>query len=300
MENYREKRLERQLKSQQSTSIVIGVILLLSILGNVFLFVRNSSLSNEKEEVIKETQIISIEKIAVEEANEELLADLQEMNEQIDETREILTSLRAEVISKDAVIRNLRTQVAENEQLRKQAEELELLKTEHARLEDERNKMLGELQEMSDKLEKLNNIYTELKSKTEESAYLRAYNICIHNLRDRWLGRPVEMEVARRVNRTMVSFEINGNIFVESGPLNVYLLMSDPEGNILNPSTETFTIADSGSNSSYTEYASVQYDQQPVSLDFEILHMDKLDSGMYNVEVFINGKIVGSSGYSLE
>lgn len=300
MENFREKRLERQLKSQQSTSIIIGVILLLSILGNVFLFVRNGTINNEKEELIIENDALLTDKQMVEEKNTQLQADIQELNEQINVVRESAAALQAEIQARDSRIARLRNQVAEIEQLRIQVAELELLKEEFREIEQERQNLLTELQDLGEKLSKLKEQNDSLTGKIDDAANLKAYNICVHNFRDRWLGRPVEMEVARRVNRTMVSFEINGNILVEPEQKDIHLLMIDPGGNVVNPSVETFTIAETGRTSNFTEYTSIQFNRRPVPLNFTITHEDKLDSGTFRMEVYIDGVNSGIQEFNLE
>ncbi len=300
MENYREKRLERQLKSQQSTSIVIAVILLLSILGNVFLFVRNSTMNNEKEELNRELATVTAGKEAAEEANAQLKADIAELNTQINAIRESAAAMEAEISSRDARISGLRNQVAEIDQLRQQVAELEALRKEFTRLEEERQQLMDDLQQLKEKLSEMETRHQALLARVEEATYLKAYNVCVTNLRDRWLGRPVTMELARRVNRTTVSFEINGNILVEPGSKSIHLVMTDPEGNVVNRSPETFTISDSGDTSYFTEYTAIQYNRQSVPLSFTLVHEDRLETGTFLMEVYIDGVLSGGKEFSLE
>ncbi len=300
MENYREKRLERQLKSQQSTSIVIAVILLLSILGNVFLFVRNSTMNNEKEELSKELATVTAEKEAAEEANARLKSDIAGLNAQINTIRESAAALEAEINLRDVRINRLRNQVAEIDQLRQQVAELEALREEFARLREERQQLMADLQELKEKLSEMETRHQALLARVDEATYLKAYNVCVTNLRDRWLGRPVTMELARRVNRTTVSFEINGNILVEPGSKSIHLVMTDPEGNVVNRSQETFTIADTGETRHFTEYTAIQYNRQSVPLSFTLVHEDRLESGTFLMEVYIEGLLSGGKEFSLE
>lgn len=300
MENYREKRLERQLKSQQTVAIVIAVILLLSIGGNLFLYLRNNTINREKSELIEQNNLISAERRAAEESNSQLQAEISELNNQVTLIRESAATLEAEIHARDSRISNLRNQVAEIDQLRAQVAELEELKEEFARLEEEREKLLSELQSLGEKLTEIQNKNQVLLERQEEATFLKAYNICVHNLRDRWLGRPVEMELARRVNRTMLSFEINGNIFVETGQKNIHLVITDPNGNILNQSSETFTIAETGMSSNYTEFTTIHYNQQPVPISFTITHDDNLEPGTYSAKVYMDGVFAGAQEFNLE
>ncbi len=300
MENYREKRLERQLKSQQSTSIVIAVVLLLSILGNVFLFVRNSTMNNEKEELNRELATMTASKEAAEELNAQLKSEITELNNQINSIRESAIALEAEINARDARIANLRNQLAEIDRLQQEVAELEVLREEYTSLEKEKQELMNDFQQLNEKLSEIEVRKQALQARLDEAAYLKAYNVCVNNLRDRWLGRPVTMELARRVNRTAVSFEINGNILVEPGLRNIHLVMTDPEGNVVNRSQEAFTIAGSGDTSHYTEYTAIQYNRQSVPLSFTLVHEDRLESGTFSIEVYIDGALSGGKEFSLE
>jgi hypothetical protein len=300
MENFREKRLERQLKSQQTTSIIIAVLLLLSIIGIVFLFIRNGNIRDENEELRTEINRHITDRQAAEEANVQLKADIQRLNAQLDEIRESALGLEAEIRTRDARIATLRRQTGEEiVELREQVAELETLRKEYEELEKERKGLLTKLEALNDELTRLKAQHEDLVTKVDGLRYLRAYNIWVHNHRDRWLGRPVTMERASRVNRTTVSFAISSNIFVDTGQKEVYLVITDPDGDVVNASQETFTINDTGDSSRYTEYTSVQYDHLPIPLNFSIIHEDRLESGTYTVEVYIDGLKAGMTEFTL-
>lgn len=304
MENFREKRLERQLRTQQTTSIVIGVILLLSITGNVYLFLRNSNITNENEELtIEKTKLIT-DLQSAEASNAELYAEIDILNEQIEGIREHAADLESEIQIRDSRIAVLRNQMTEIEDLRKQLaelKELEELEEDYRKLEEERHELLEESQTLGQQLSHLKGQQESLLDKIENATYLKAYNVCVNHLRDRWLWfRPVVMDVARRVDRTTVSFEINSNIFVEPAQKHIYLVMHDSDGNVVNPSAETFTVAENGTSSHYTEYTNIQYEGRAVPLNFTITHEESLESGTYNITVYIDGLNSGSKEFKLE
>ncbi len=300
MENFREKRLERQLKSQRSTSIVIAVILLLSIIGNIFLFVRNSRVTGEKEELESEKESLIEDIRAVEEANAQLQAEIQSLNQKIEEISVEVTNLELEIRKRENQIAQLRRQVFKEEELRQQIAELEGIEEEYNKLLEEKQELQGELQALKEELSQQKQQYEYLTEEVEEAAYLGAYNICAHHFRERWLCRPVAMEVARRIDLTTVSFEIGENLLVEPAEKDVHLLMIDPEGNVVNPSADTFTIEETGETSYFTHHAVIEYDHQPVPLNFDIEHDNSLESGNYRMEVYIDGEYARSKEFVLE
>ena len=300
METIKEKRLERKFKSQQTTSIVIAVLLLLSILGNVFLLVRNSRINNEKEDIVQDKGLIAEDKLAVEETNAMLQSEIATLNERIQLLEQDVAILELEIQSREARIVRLSRQIFEVDEFRQQIAELEEVEDEYKKLKEEKQKLMTELETVKEQLSKQEEEYESLVSKVDEATYLHAYSICVHNFRDRWVCRPVTMDVARRVDRTTVSFEINANIFVEPGEKDVYLLMISPDGNIINPSTETFTIEETAVSSNFTKHTTIQYENQSVALNFTVEHDTSLDSGTYLMQVYIDGKDSGHNEFNLE
>jgi predicted RNase H-like nuclease (RuvC/YqgF family) len=302
MENFREKRLERQLKSQQTTSIVIGIILVLSVIGNVFLLVRNSRLANEVEEVARARETALDERRVSEERAVQLESEIGALEQQVNELQEINANIEAQLQTRNRQLAQLRRQFPEmEEELQKHVAEIERLEQEYQEMEQEREGLMSKLESLEKELSGLREEYEAQAALIQEATFLQAYNISVVNLRDRWLwGRPVYMEDAGRVSRTLVSFEINANILVDPARKNVHLIMYNPEGEVMYPSTGTFTVAETGASFYYTESEVVDYEQQRVPLDFEIEHDDRLDSGTYSLEVYIDGRFAGGKQFLME
>jgi predicted RNase H-like nuclease (RuvC/YqgF family) len=302
MENFREKRLERQLKSQQTTSIVIGIILVLSIIGNVFLLVRNSRLAGEAEDVAQARDVAVAERQTAEERIDQLESEIGSLEQQVSELRETASSLEGQLQTRNRQIAQLRRQFPEmEEELERHVADLQQLEEEYQALQEEREGLMDKLASLEQEISELRKEYEAQTALIEEATYLQAYNISVVNLRDRWLwGRPVYMEDAGRVSRTLVSFEINSNILVEPARKDVHLLMYNPEGEVINPSTDSFTVAETGAAFNYTEHEAIDYEQQRVALDFEIEHDDRLESGTYRLEVYIDGQLAGGKEFILD
>ncbi len=300
MENIREKRLEKKLETQQTVSIVVSVVLLLSLAGNVFLFLRQGTLSDEKEELETELSETVQEKRAAEASNVQLQADIETLEAKIEELGETAAKLELEIHAREERIRRLRGEVIEMDNLRAQITELEAFETKYKEVQEEKEELVAQLSTLKEKLAAEREKYTMLEERVDEAAFLRAYNICTHNYRERWLCNPVKMDVARRVDLTKVSFEINDNIFVDPGEKIVNLVITGPDGNVVNPSAETFRIEDTGDTSYYTEQRTIMYENDPVSMSFDIDHAVSLESGTYIAKVYIDGEEAGSSDFFLE
>jgi predicted RNase H-like nuclease (RuvC/YqgF family) len=302
MENFREKRLERQLKSQQTTSIVIGIILVLSVIGNIFLLVRNSRLANEVEDVSRAREMALNERQVSEERVVQLESEIGTLEQQVNELQEISANLESQLQTRNRQLAQLRRQFPEmEEELQKHVAEIERLEQEYQGMQQEREGLITKLESLETELSQLRGEYEAQTALVREATVLQAYNISVVNLRDRWLwGRPVYVEDAGRVSRTLISFEISSNILVDPARKTVHLIMYNPDGEVMYPSTDTFTVAETGASFYYTEREEIDYEQQRVPLDFEIGHDDRLDSGSYSLEVYIDGRFAGGKQFVME
>jgi predicted RNase H-like nuclease (RuvC/YqgF family) len=302
MENFREKRLERQLKSQQTTSIVIGIILVLSVIGNIFLLVRNSRLANEVEDVSRAREMALDERQVSEERVVQLESEIGTLEQQVNELQEISANLESQLQTRNRQLAQLRRQFPEmEEELQKHVAEIERLEQEYQGMQQEREGLITKLESLENELSQLRGEYEAQTALVREATVLQAYNISVVNLRDRWLwGRPVYVEDAGRVSRTLISFEISSNILVDPARKTVHLIMYNPDGEVMYPSTDTFTVAETGASFYYTEREEIDYEQQRVPLDFEIGHDDRLDSGSYSLEVYIDGRFAGGKQFVME
>lgn len=289
-------------KSEQTKNIVIGIILALLVLGIIYLIVRNNRISDEREEVRLEKNEVVTERDAIEETNAQLESEIESLNEQVNELMDSTAVLLEQIEIRDNRIVQLRRQFPQlREELREEIAKREELEQQYEQLEEDKNELMEKIENLEQELSSLRDDLEAKAMLIEEATYLQAYNICFVNIRDRWLWfKPVIMENASRITRTVVSFEINSNILVEPAQKDVYLLMIDPNDEIVNPSEESFIITDTDTNSNYTQHTTIDYDQQSVQLEFTIQHDNSLEEGSYMIEVYIDGKHAGSEKFELE
>lgn len=289
-------------KSEQTKNIVFGIILALLVIGIIYLIVHNNRISDEREEVRQEKNEVVSERDALEETNSEMESEIESLNQQFNELKDSASVLLEQIEIRDNRIAQLRRQFPElREELREEITRRTELEKQYEKLEEDKNDLMEKIENLEQELSSLRDDLEAKAMLIEEATYLQAYNICYVNIRDRWLWfKPVIMENASRITRTEISFEINSNILVEPAQKDVYLLMIDPNDEIVNPSEESFTITDTGNTSSYTQHTTIDYDQQSVQLEFTIHHDNSLEEGNYMIEVYIDGKHAGSEGLELE
>lgn len=296
---------EKGSNSLQIGLIVVAAILLLSIIGNIIYMSRSGRLADEKKELISEKETLQTEKTVLNESIEVKDGIIEERNEQL----ELLAEEHQQAIAeKDARIAQLRRRVsASADDLEEQKE----LNDELASLKENLTLELEELTEdyynMEQEMDALAAAYEQLEEETREAAIMNAYNITALTKWDRWLcADRYNVSRARRTDQTMITFEVDGSIFTEPGTKNIHLLMYNPNDELMNPAADTFHAAEVMEEGTelreqeYTEMREIEYAHEPVMLEFDIIHEDRLQAGPYRIEVYIDGTLSRTKVFRLE
>ncbi len=299
----------QEMKNLQIGLIVVAAVLLLSIVGNIIYMSRSGRLANEKEQLVSETEALQTEKTVLNEAIEVKDGIIDERNEKLELLAEEHEALIAE---KDARIAQLHRRATVNaDDLEEQKELNDKLNEEFndkkEALEQQIETLTDEISALKQETDALAAAYEQLEAKGEEAARMNAYNINVLTKWDRWLcADRYNVSRARRVDETLIGFEVDGSVFTETGPKTIHMLMYDPRENLMDPADETFQAVDKEggevlrSEAAYTEMMEIEYAHEPVMLEFNIVHEDRLQAGPYRVEVYIDGRLTRTKVVSLD
>lgn len=289
----------KEKKTLQPWLIVLAALLLLSIIGNIIFMTRSGRLSDEKDNLITEKETLQNEKLILTETIEVKEGVIEERQEYIAELEEEYEAMKNE---KDARIAQLNRRLSatsgdleskkeKNDQLAAEIEELSI------RLEETKD----ELYVLKQETDALASAHEILLGQAEEAAVMNAYNICVLTKWDRWLcADRYNVSRARRTDEMFITFEVSGSVFTEAGTKTVHLLLYDPGEELMYESAGTFTDVATGEEMSFTHMQEIEYANEPVKLDFHIIHPERLQSGPYKVEVYIDGKLSRSKIKMLE
>ncbi len=295
MENNKEK----QVRKQKTAAMIIAALLLISIILNVVFMLRSRNLSEDNKELTAEMDLVVAEKAEISEEKEEYRNLLDEKRREAANLEQEVKDLEEDIRAKDVRIVHLTREVRDTEKLNKLKAEHEELKEEHSKLQEKLETLNEEIAELSEKYEDLQEEYDAIFAKAEESKKLNAYNITVRNKQYRFIFRDRYVDRARRVDNTYINFEIHSSVFAETGERDIHVLLYDPNGNLMYPGTDTFEKEDE-TQSGYTITRNVMYEGDPVLLEFDIEHDERLDSGDYAIEVYVDGLLTRTKGFRLE
>lgn len=293
-----EKDQNRQ-KGLQTWLIVVSAILLLSIIGNIIYMTRSGRLSDEKEELVIEKAALQTENVVLSETVEVKDSIIEEHKEKLELLAE---EHEAMVREKDARIAQLsRRATAAAQELEEQKEVNDELTAEMEALEHKIEELTNEIYLKKQEMDALAAAYELLQEQAREAEPLNVYNICVLTKWDRWLcADRYNVSRARRVDHTSIRFEVAGTTFSETGTKDIHLLLYNPDDELMYASPQVFTIAETGEESAYTQMREIEYDHEPVALEFDIIHPERLQTGSYKVEVYVDGTLSRTKEMLLE
>lgn len=294
-----EKSLQKQKLIYQISTIILAILLVIALIFSFRYSNRANDLSDEKDQLIAQV--------------DKLKSDLKALNESlylkdeiIVEKDTLINQLRKEhtliIEEKDRRIANLGWRInTRSKELEEANENNVLLMAEKEALKTQQNLLNDELAKLRQELIAITGAHEQLLQQVELTKELKVYNM---NLLTKWERRicPDRYNVskARRVDYTFINFEIDGTVFSETGTKNVHLVMINPEGEIMNASADLFTVKDSGATSAYTEMKQINYVNNPVLVEFNVIHPERLQAGIYQINAYVDGVLSRSKEMVLE
>ena len=105
---------------------------------------------------------------------------------------------------------------------------------------------------------------------------------------------------AKRTNRLSISFELVENKLAAAGKRNLHVVVTAPTGEILGAGDETFTIQPSGKTSAFTRNKIVSYPEEGGKVFINWDGTEQYPKGAYQLEVFCDGRQIGTTQLTLK
>ncbi|TVQ83686.1 MAG: hypothetical protein EA393_15110 [Bacteroidetes bacterium] len=285
-------------KNMRIGLVILGILLLLSLIFLIIFAIRGGRLADENESLESDKQILMDE---YQRMKTERDASRLETADFKAELENLQLAYEEEIRSRDAQISGLRVRAREVTQLRNQIEEFKLMQADYERLQEQHAGLVAEHEVLNDQFNVLSEQLSLLQDSVDVSRGLHAFNISPLTKWERWLWADrYNISRARRVDQTFISFEIAGTPFSIPGNRTVYLNMLNPQGLVMYPSAETFTITETLEEVPYTKKKEVNFTGEYIPVDFIINHPDRLEPGAYEVRVYIDGEFVRSKELRFE
>lgn len=304
-------------KSNNSKNIIIG-LLAAGLLGSWGYLLWDKNKSGEKINE-QQTQIssLSVEKTDIQRDFDQALARLDSVtganNSLSGENAQLKAQYQKDIDSKKAEIRSiLNKKNASDAELKKARTMIAELNDKITGLEAEVAKLTGENQELTAANTSLKQEKSDLETnlattKTEKeglektvdvASTFSASNIQVLPVNERKNGKEKTTTKAKRVDKLVVSFDVENRI-AKSGPADMYLIVTAPDGKIISDGSSVLNTRTDG-DKNFTAKIPVNYEQGTrKSVQFPIQQTD-FSTGDYKIEIYHNGFKIGEGVRSLK
>jgi peptidoglycan hydrolase CwlO-like protein len=302
-------------KANNSKNIIIG-LLAAGLLGSWGYLLWDKNKSGEKIND-QQTQIssLTVEKTDLQHDFDQALARLDSVtgsnNSLSGENTQLKAQYQKDIDAKKAEIRGiLNKKNASDAELKKARTMIAELNDKITGLEAEVAKLTGENQELTvantslkqEKSDLETNLATtktekeSLEQTVDVASTFSASNIQVVPVDEKKNGKEKTTTKAKRVDKLVVSFDVENRI-AKSGPADMYLIVTAPDGKVISDGSILNTRIDG--DKSFTAKIPVNYEQGTrKSVQFPIQQND-FTTGNYKIEIYHNGFKIGEGVRSL-
>jgi chromosome segregation ATPase len=276
-----------------------------------FLFVFERKKNNDKEaqlnqiiaelEISKQESLDEFENLALEyenyhfkPGNDSLLLLIE--NEKL-KVKQLLEELRTVKATNARRIRELRNELGSvRSVLQVYVNRVDSLNNVNKKLVRENKKVQQQYEEVVQTAKELEERASQLDKKITLAAILEASNIRLNTLNDK--GR--ETKIRRRIAAFEICFYISKNQTTATGLKSAYLRISNPQGNVMkNNQSSVFAFEDKEID--YSCKKEIEYTGNNLSTCvYYNIADEELLAGMYKVDVFIDGNLIGSDSFYIK
>lgn len=168
-------------------------------------------------------------------------------------------------------------------------------------LNNENNRLKGNIDNQKRNNENLSLENAGLKTKVAIGAKLSANSIVVTGVKIRNNGKEKETMKAKQVEQLKFTFKIGENYVAERGSKDIYLKISSIDGTTLyNQATGTATFKFQGEESLYTQKKTIDFTQEAQDVTVYWAKGSEFASGKYKAELFAEGFKIGSVDFELK
>jgi hypothetical protein len=234
-------------------------------------------------------------------ANNNLQGEKSSLQKDIDAKRAEISRILRKEKATEAELARAKTLIAElNNQISTLVAENARLVGENQELTANNTQLTSEKQVLEQNLQTSKTEKDELAQTVDVGSTFSASNIQITPINERHNGKEKVTSTAKRVDKLVVSFS-NENRIAKSGPADMYLMVTGPDGKVITDATNGGTLATrTDGEKAYTAKIPVEYTQGTrKDVQFPIRQSD-FQKGDYKIEIYHNGFKIGEGVRTLK
>lgn len=297
-------------KKQSTTGYKVTIGLLITIIGILLWLLLFSREETKAVEIQKEDIRLSLtgELDSLMGQHLEVKKDYGELSELVSQKDSVIAANAAEIktlIAKSADYRQIKRKLTYLRKIHQSyIDQLDSIYTENHKLKEDLEIANNKINKKTSQANKLTAEKNQLTQIVETGAILRAYNVkgITYTLKGK-KDREIETFKARRVDRVKIRFTVGENPLATKGERFAYIRLARPDGLIISQGKgDEFSFLAGETRLQYSMKKNVDY--QNKSIDVE-MNWDKQSdtpamTGTYHIAIYIDGKQIGNSSFTLD
>jgi hypothetical protein len=291
------------MRDKQPFWIILIVLLISIIAGAVFFILRQQNqiyeMSEqwdlEKNELSDEYNMLSIQYEGVKKnINNDSLIILVENEQQ--KVQRLMEELRTVKSTNARRIAELKKELKTlREIMRGYVVQIDSLNSENRKLTHEKEQVTIKYQQATQTIDQLSQEKNQLNERVSLASKLDASSIFVVGLNSK---NKTEKKI-RKMEQLLISFHINKNITAPTGEKMIYIRIKKPDDDVLVKNrSNVFTYENKEINYSSKRLIEYSGEEVPVSIYWKIEEF--LSPGVYRVDIFADGNLIGSETFKLE
>jgi cell division protein FtsL len=174
--------------------------------------------------------------------------------------------------------------------------QIEELKTQNTQLTQEKQQVTEERDVVKKNYDSANQVIKQKEDVIDVGSTLHASNFSILGLQEKSRGKEKVTTTAKKVDKLRISFDIDENMITESGPKDIYVAITSPDGNpvIVDALGSGKFVTRDGTEKPFTKKVQINYvkgEKQPVTVEWT--QNSGFQTGDYKIEIYNNGFKIG-------
>lgn len=259
----------------------------------VFVEVELKDTNNEKANLEKEYTDMLAQYESLQTDNKQISGELEQeklkIKEMLDEIKNLKNANYYQINQYKKELGTLR------EIMRSYIVQIDSLNTRNKLLAEENKQVKTDFQKVKNEKDVLTQKTEDLSQKVDVASALRAINISPLPVNEK--GK--EQTKARKVTKIKVCFTLTENAIAKNGTRLVYIRIARPDKEIL-PNTENDMFDFEGNQILYSARREIDYENKDVDMCIFWANNGDLPEGVYTVDIFSEGKHIGTATFALK
>lgn len=285
-------------KTLKTIAIVLGLALAVCVGILVYMMINNNKNIETISLVTTEKEKVTSDLMQLRSEYSDLQTNNDTINAQLDREKQKIDLLLEQIKKTDARNKSNLNKIKQYEQemgslrtvLRGYVRQIDSLNNLNLQLRNENKEVKQRAEQAETRVSELTQRTEDLTSKVQKGAVISARDVMVSAINSRGKG----VTRAGQVDKIRTCLTLTSNSIAEKGIRTLYVRISGPDGSLLTDSPNNLFNKEDGSQLIYSAMREIDY--QGDDLEVCVFYSDKdCVKGMYNVEVYMGGVLIGTS-----